>query len=238
MSRPEAILEYQKVDLQRQQIETNLRTTEARVRYNKLAKLLKTQKATLDKLTEDLDAVSAMIQKLKSQHDTVVKRLDLETSEMETLQGDEETTAEEMTEFRHDIERLNREIGSIEKELKQTFAALEHQVGEHQKTRQIEVKAKKEFDQTKEICLKERDDAQKDLDALDQQLAGLEKNVDPKLMMRYKRARQHHGTPVVPVVNGKCSGCNMGLPTLALSKLSGNAVVAECENCGRLLYME
>lgn len=238
MSRPDAILDYQKVDLEKQQTEAGLRNTEARIRYGKLNKLLKAQQATLKKLTDDLELISASVQRLNRQHQQVLKRLELETSELETLEDDAETTAEEMTEFRHDIERLNREVTAIEKDLKQTFTTLERQIAEYQKTRQVAVKAKKEYDQVKEICIKERDDVQKELDNFDRQLGELEKNVDPKLMTRYKRARQHYGTPVVPVKDGKCSGCNMGLPTLALSRLSGGMIVAECENCGRLLYME
>lgn len=238
MSRPEAILAYQNVDLEKQQLETNVRTTEARQRYNKLSKLLKNQQATIKKLTDDLDVIAASLKKLNQQHEEILSRIELESSELDILVGDEEATAEELTEFRHGIERLSREASSIEKELKQTYATLERQIAEFQKTRQVAVKAKKEYDQVRETCLKERDDAQKDLEAFDAKLASLEKNVDPKLMARYKRARQHFGMPVVPVKGGKCSGCNMGLPTLALSKLSGAGAVIECENCGRLLFME
>lgn len=238
MSRPIALLEYQDIDLEKQQIENGLRTTDARQRFNKLSKLLKTQQATLKKLTDDLEAIEETAKRLNRDYQAAAKRLELESSELEILEGDEETTAAEMTEFRQDIERLNKELVAIEKELKQTFALLDQQVAEFQKTRQIGSKAKKEYDQVREICLKERDDAQKELDALDADMAQKERRIDPKLMARYKRARQHHGTPVVPVREAKCSGCNMELPTLALSRLLGNGAVIECENCGRLLYIE
>lgn len=238
MSRPKAILDYQEVDLAKQQIESGLRTTEARQRFNKLSKLLKTQQATLNKLSEDLETVAAAVKRLNQQYQAAAKRLELETSELSILEGDEETTAAEMTEFRQDIERLNKELNAIEKDLKATYASLEQQVAEFQKTRQIGAKAKKEYDQVRELCLKERDDAQKELDALDADMARLERYVDPRLMARYKRARQHHGMPVVPVREAKCSGCNMELPTLALSRMLGDGVVIECENCGRLLYIE
>jgi len=238
MSRPIALLEYQEIDLEKQQVENGLRTTDARQRFNKLSKLLKTQQATLKKLTDDLEAIEETAKRLNRDYQAAAKRLELESSELEILEGDEETTAAEMTEFRQDIERLNKELVAIEKELKQTYASLEQQVAEFQKTRQVGSKAKKEYDQVREICLKERDDAQKELDALDADMAKKERTIDPKLMARYKRARQHHGTPVVPVREAKCSGCNMELPTLALSRLLGNGAVIECENCGRLLYIE
>ncbi|MBR0426437.1 MAG: hypothetical protein IJK01_10060 [Clostridia bacterium] len=238
MSKPIALLAYQDVDLEKQQVENGLRTTDARVRLNKLSKLLKTQQATLKKLTDDLEAVTAVEKRINQQYQATAKRLELETSELQILENDEETTAEEMTEFRQDIEKLNKELSTMEKELKQTFASLEQQIAEFQKTRQIGSKAKKEYDQLREICNREKDDAQKELDALDTEMLRKERDVDPKLMARYKRARMHHGTPVVPVKEAKCSGCNVGLPTLALSRLLGDGAVIECENCGRLLYID
>lgn len=238
MSRPVELLKYQSIDQKKQQEELNLKNTEARIRFGKLNKLLKTQQTAIKKLTDDLDLLSASFQRLNQQHQQLIHRLDLETSELDTLTGDEEATAEELTEFRHDIERLNRESSSIEKELKQTLSTLEKQIAEYQKSRQIAMKAKKEYDQVKAICIQERDDAQKLFDDLDRQLAGIESTMDQKLVARYKRARLHHSVPVVPVKNGKCSGCNMAMPTLALSKLSGTSMVIECENCGRLLYLE
>ena len=238
MSRPVALLAYQEVDLAKQQVENGLRTTDARQRFNKLAKLLKTQQATMKKLTDELETFAQTAKRLNQQYQAAAKRLALETNEWGILEGDEETTAAEMTEFRRDIERLNKELSAIEKELKATYAALEQQMAEFQKTRQIGAKAKKEYDQVREICIKERDEAQKELDSLDADMAKCERRVDPRLMTRYKRARQHHGTPVVPVRDAKCSGCNMELPTLALSRLLGDGAVIECENCGRLLYIE
>ncbi len=94
MSRPEAILAYQNVDLEKQQLETNVRTTEARQRYNKLSKLLKNQQATIKKLTDDLDVIAASLKKLNQQHEEILSRIELESSELEILVGDEEASAE------------------------------------------------------------------------------------------------------------------------------------------------
>ena len=176
--------------------------------------------------------------RLKTQHEAVLKRLDLETSEFETLKSDEECTSEEMTEFRMDIEKLHREIVRLEKEIKQLFQNLDAAVSEYQKTRQQGVKAKKEYDQVKILCQKEKDDASIDMLALDKKMEELEKKVSPSLMTRYKRVRLHHNIPVVEVRDGKCSGCNMGLPSLAIRRLVGEDMILECENCGRLLYAD
>ena len=238
MSRPIALLAYQEADLEKQQIEADLRTTANRVKMNKLAKFIKQQQATLNKLTEDIETFSAEFARLNTQYTALLDRLDLETSEFETLKGDEECTSEEMTEFRHDIEKLQRESNNLEKEIKQLFRTVDDAIAEFQKTRQQGSKAKKEYDQLKIVCQKEKDDAAIDLLAADRKMEELEKKVSPTLMNRYKRVRQHYNMPVVEVKDGKCGGCNMSLPSLAIRRLIGEDMILECENCGRLLYAD
>lgn len=238
MSKPIALLAYQEADIEKQQIETDLKSTPNRAKLNKLAKFIKQQQATLLKLNEEMESFSASMAQLNTQYTAVLDRLDLESSEFETLKGDEECTSEEMTEFRHDIEKLQREAGNLEKEIKQLFRNIDEAIGEFQKTRQQGVKAKKEFDQLKVVCQKEKDDAAIDVLAAEKKMEELEKRVNPALMNRYKRVRLHHSVPVVEVKDGKCSGCNMSLPSLAIRRLVGEDMILECDNCGRLLYAD
>ncbi len=238
MSRPIALLAYQEADIEKQQIEAALRTTDNRVKLNKLAKFIKQQQATLLKLNDDMESFSSALSKMNAQHSAVLDRLDLETSEFDTLKGDEECTSEEMTEFRHDIEKLQREANNLEKEIKQLFRTLDEAIAEFQKARQQGAKAKKEYDQLKVVCQKEKDDAAIEVLAAEKKMEELEKKVNPTLMNRYKRARLHQNVPVVEVRDGKCSGCNMSLPSLAIRRLVGEDMILECENCGRLLYAD
>ena len=127
---------------------------------------------------------------------------------------------------------------NLEKEIKQLFQNLDSAVQEYQKTRQQGVKAKKEYDALKVVCQKEKDDAAIDMLAIDKKMEELERRVSPSLMTRYKRVRLHHAMPVVEVRDGKCSGCNMALPSLAIRRLVGEDMILECENCGRLLYAD
>ena len=238
MSKPMALLAYQEADLEKQQIENGLRATPNRVKLNKLTKYIKQQQASLAKLTEDMEGFTASMARMNAQHKAVLDRLDLETSEFDTLKGDEECTSEEMTEFRHDIEKLQREANNLEKEIKQLFHTLDDAVAEYQKIRQQGAKAKKEYDQLKVVCQKEKDDAAIDMLAADRKMEELAKKVSPALMARYNRVRKHHPNPVVEVRDGKCSGCNMSLPSLAIRRLIGEDMILECENCGRLLYAD
>lgn len=45
-----------------------------------------------------------------------------------------------------------------------------------------------------------------------------------------------NGLGIVRVVNGRCEGCNISLPTSTLELLKSNNDVYLCENCARILY--
>ena len=238
MTKLEYLLMYQKADLKKQQLENNLRTTESRQKLNKITKLLREQQTTIQKLSDDADAQQNTLTKLMAQQEGIVHELDLNHSEMETLEADDMVTAEELTEFRQDVERLNREISRLEKDVKALLDQLEKTSAEYQKARSLGGRAKKEYDRLKAVCEVERTEGAADITAATKEMETVERQVDPTFLAKYKRARVHHSQPVVPVVNEKCSGCNMSLPMAVIKKLSSQETVLECENCGRVLYYQ
>ena len=238
MTKLEYLLMYQKADLKKQQLENNLRTTESRQKLNKITKLLREQQATIQKLTEDADGQQTALGKLLAQQESLSHELELNHSEMETLEADEEVTAEELTEFRTDVERLNRELGRLEKDVKGLLDQLEKTSTDFQKARSLGAKAKKEYDRLKAVVEVEKTEGAAGIATATKEMETVERQVDPTFLAKYKRARVHHSMPVVPVVNEKCSGCNMSLPMAVIKKLSNQDNVMECENCGRILYQK
>ena len=238
MTKLEYLLMYQKADLKKQQLENAVKTTESRQKLNKITKLLREQQATIQKLTEDADAQQNALSKLLAQQDGLSHELELNHSEMETLEGDEEVTAEELTEFRMDVERLNRELSRLEKDVKGLLDQLEKTSADFQKARSLGGRAKKEYDRLKAVCEVERAESAAEITAATKEMDTVERQVDPTFLAKYKRARVHHSMPVVPVVNEKCSGCNMSIPMAVIKKLSNQETVLECENCGRILYQK
>lgn len=238
MTKLEYLLMYQKADLKKQQLENNLRTTESRQKLNKITKILRDQQAAIQKLTEDANAQQTALTKLLSQQEGLAHELELNHSEMETLEADDQVTAEELTEFRQDVERLNRELSRLEKDVKGLLDQLEKTSADFQKARSLGGRAKKEYDRLKAVVEVEKAEGAADIAAATKEMETVERQVDPTFLAKYKRARVHHSMPVVPVVNEKCSGCNMSLPMAVIKKLSNQENVMECENCGRILYQK
>ncbi len=238
MGKLDAMLLYQQTEQKKLEAEQAVRSTPARQKLSRLHKLLKTQQATIQKLTEETETRLSQINKLSEQAKRLEERIELENSELATITGDEESTAAEMTELRVDIERLQKEINQVVREAKKLLSEAEKAAEEYRETNLTAKNAKKEYDQVRAVCEKERDDSAEMLASFDEKLERIRKDVDPALFQRYEKVKQHYAAPIVPVIGGKCSGCNMSLPMVMLKRLNAPDAVLECENCGRILYSE
>ena len=238
MGKLDAMLLYQQTEQKKLEAEQAVRSTPARQKLSRLHKLLKTQQATIQKLTEETETRLSQINKLSEQAKRLEERIELENSELATITGDEESTAAEMTELRVDIERLQKEINQVVREAKKLLSEAEKAAEEYRETNLTAKNAKKEYDQVRAVCEKERDDSAEMLASFDEKLEQIRKDVDPALFQRYEKVKQHYAAPIVPVIGGKCSGCNMSLPMVVLKRLNAPDAVLECENCGRILYSE
>lgn len=238
MGKLDAMLLYQQTEQKKLEAEQAVRSTPARQKLSRLYKLLKTQQATIQKLTEETETRLSQINKLSEQAKRLEERIELENSELATITGDEESTAAEMTELRVDIERLQKEINQVVREAKKLLSEAEKAAEEYRETNLTAKNAKKEYDQVRAVCEKERDDSAEMLASFDEKLEQIRKDVDPALFQRYEKVKQHYAAPIVPVIGGKCSGCNMSLPMVMLKRLNAPDAVLECENCGRILYSE
>lgn len=238
MGKLDAMLLYQQTEQKKLEAEQAVRSTPARQKLSRLHKLLKTQQATIQKLTEETETRLSQINKLSEQAKRLEERIELENSELATITGDEESTAAEMTELRVDIERLQKGINQVVREAKKLLSEAEKAAEEYRETNLTAKNAKKEYDQVRAVCEKERDDSAEMLASFDEKLEQIRKDVDPALFQRYEKVKQHYAAPIVPVIGGKCSGCNMSLPMVMLKRLNAPDAVLECENCGRILYSE
>lgn len=236
MRKMDALWAYQEAEIAKAEVETEIRSTPARQKLNKLHKQLKTQQAIVAKLTEDIESYEQQLAKLKEQVEKLEERLDVESSELETIRKDDESTAEEMTELKGDIERLSREISQGVRETKNLLTEIEKAMDDYQNTLRTAAKAKKEYDALREECEKERDERADELNRHDKTIEELAKKVDPALLKRYKQVQKHHAVPIAHVVSSKCGGCNMSLPMVMLKKIATTDGIVECENCGRILY--
>jgi len=62
--------------------------------------------------------------------------------------------------------------------------------------------------------------------------------IDEALLSQYDRIFKSKGdSAVAPLVGGICGGCHMKVTASTLNKAKGEKEIAQCEQCGRLLYV-
>lgn len=72
--------------------------------------------------------------------------------------------------------------------------------------------------------------------SLDEKIAEVENELDPRVRRRYDRLAANTDRVVVPAINGTCYGCFVSVPTSVASDPGERARLRNCDHCGRFLY--
>lgn len=67
--------------------------------------------------------------------------------------------------------------------------------------------------------------------------AELAAGVSPSILARYENLRRSFPDPVVPVVNGICTGCKLRVSGHTVERARNTDEIVTCENCSRILYV-
>ncbi|MBK1827657.1 zinc ribbon domain-containing protein [Haloferula rosea] len=163
---------------------------------------------------------------------------------------------------RNTITRLKQQ--QFETRKNEEFQALGHEVERYAaevddlETQQLEWMEKadaqrKILDQAEAVLAKSQKVVDEDLAALKERGKNLEKEklevqaererlaseVEEELLSLYDRLLvKKKGVAIAPVHAGQCGGCHVKLIPSTLVKVQAEREIAQCENCGRILYSE
>jgi predicted nucleic acid-binding Zn-ribbon protein len=145
-------------------------------------------------------------------------------------------TNEQYRAFQHEISWCKDAIRKAEDSILELMGEgepLEVNVREAEKALAAE---KKVVEREKEEARKRTADDQAMLSDTTEERAKLARQVDPKLLERYERARKRWGTGVSDATSGKCSECHIALRPQQFQDLKRGEDVLFCESCGRILF--
>lgn len=66
----------------------------------------------------------------------------------------------------------------------------------------------------------------------------LAREVDPALREQYERLLQEYENPVVPLREGRCTGCRLQVSEITAERVREGREIVTCENCLRILYAQ
>lgn len=100
-------------------------------------------------------------------------------------------------------------------------------------------KGKKAIKSIEEEIEKKKVEVKPQLDAIDKELALLDKKIDATLMKKYKEKKESKVFPVFVYLTSKnsCGGCGVQLSLSSISKIDNNGLL-ECEQCKKVIVKQ
>lgn len=143
----------------------------------------------------------------------------------------------ELVNLEQDVQGLKRHLGQREEVLLDAMGVVESSeagVGSLQK--QVE-HLTAEWEHERESLEVLKNSTETEIGRLTQSRNLLRNEIEPEAARHYDLLSQAKGTAVVKVELGRCTGCNLTIPTGRWQKARAGEVV-ECGSCGRILYVE
>ncbi len=225
--------DYQTADLALTRFEAALKKSKTRSRLLAVRKTLVQQQSrvkdldvSLHEAYEDCARVAGEVQKVR-------KQIEALTNETE---NSKEQDLRQIKLVLRAMEECNRALNDMYRQIEKNHRLAEGAEAVIKEVRTKLTKGKKEFDALKEQHDKELADAAQELERLRDTAQQKEAGIPKDLLAHYKKVKRTRINPVAKVNNDKCSGCNMAIPSLILSRLRCGDAVVECDSCGRILY--
>lgn len=231
MSELEIMLQYQEVDGKIRAIEQEIAATEERKKFISARKFL-------EKASEKLELLDNRALSLERSAASLTRKyLELadSLSEFSALDDLVEQGAD-VSFYKKQALSISEQLKGIKAEINQLISAINAAQKDYASLKQQTLAAQKQFKEYKIKYLDIKESRAAELDALQRQLAAIEKKGNPEVFAKYKAKRREHIFPIIGELReNRCPFCGMDLPIALQSHLSDGRVI-ECDSCHRFIY--
>lgn len=228
-----ALIAYQIQDAKLREIEKTLSGSEERKKMGSAKKYLLGVEESVNKLDDRALELKGIYSKTAEEQKKLLEQQAELSEALDSINDEKEASflIKKADELIAKIKALNAEATKIADEIKTI-------VSEYDKikatTRAAQVQYKENADKYKELEASLKTEKEQ----VEKELATLKKGVDANLMERYLKKRADKMYPIVYAVKGNaCGACRMELSMADMNKLK-NGEVIDCEQCGRMIYLE
>ncbi len=225
------LLEYQEADLAVDAAEKQVKSCKERKTANAMKQRFEIAVEERKKLIGARDAAEKELQNIANEIDKLSSLAQIDRAK---------DAPEESDAIAKLIAEIDKLISSLKK-AEEKIAKIDSLVAENEKKineyATIANKAKDEFNINKAGYDKIKQEAKPEIDRLktirDEKAAA----VDKALFDKYQKLKANKIIPTAPLQNSRCGGCHMEMPSFTVSNAVKNGY-CECENCGRITYIE
>ena len=229
----ENLLEYQSKDFEIFKLEKQLYDGEDKKVINDMIRKVKDSQNRSLQLEKNATDLVNEFENLKKSFDENIKKLNMMTnSNVERL------SETDFSSYETSINALVNNLSLIENKLSYFAKKINVILTDFEQAKKTYNNARQEYLKHKTLYDEKEGQLKPQIDEKSKELAKLEKNIDVKLLARYKSKRQDKKFPILVPLNGNdCGGCQMQLSYASISSLKENEVI-ECEHCRRLIYFK
>ena len=222
----EQILAYQNLDSKIIKLKRELEKDPAKQNINNAMAIAKDFQNKLVELDSFASKTLADFEKNKKRYAEVYKDFDkLNKQDVSNFSSDQ-------------LNSLSNELGSLERSISALADSISNILKNFEYCKQNIMSSKQKFMENKQRLSQLEEKIAPQVNAIKKQMQDMEKDIDPKILAKYKSIRQDKIFPVfVPLNNNSCGGCSMSLASASTSKLKDIGYL-ECEQCRRYIYFE
>lgn len=233
MKQLDLLWQYQKLDLEMDELEKQIKSSSLRHKLVKLMNYLKEQQAQLIKLNDEADKKNHIYTRIKHEFENINDGLKadeeyLATGEAKNLKQLEQMekrmfqAQEKLGKKENELAALLDDMESFNKRLQDVRSRINRGKDEYAKN-------KKEYDETMKVV----QNRYVSIKAKRDEIGG---KIEDILLNKYRGLKPSHSIGVADIEQGRCGGCNMTLASLVIQNVKEQIRPVECENCGRILY--
>lgn len=232
-----ALWSYQAAEIELEDLERSLKNTDTRKRLVRQQQLFKKNQTHLRQIEQELVLTQNALGEITAHVDSLRRQMREKQEEIQEIEGYDLDDL-----FSDDVHELTKECeairGALEASKGKLSAIMKKLISSETDITETLVKmsrAKKSFDELKLLHSQELAAGKGDLELKQQQVHAAARNVPADLLNQYRKIKQHRANPVAHLVNKRCQGCNMEVPSGVLQEIRNGDHVVVCENCGRIL---
>lgn len=227
----EKLLKYQEEDSKLLKLEQEVAGSEERKKYLQAKNFLTKAPEQLDRLESKAGEMSALLSELNKKYDEICETLkDFENLD-ELVEG-----GADISFYKKNLTSITDQLKSLKSEINALVSSVKSADEEYQSLKKKTIAVQKQYKDYSETYKAYRDKKLAEMSVVQKSLASLEKDIDAKILAKYKEKRSERIFPVICALNGdRCSKCGTEL-SIAGKEIVGGGKVIECENCHRFLY--
>lgn len=229
----EKILEYQKLDANLLALEREVENDPTKQNLSRAMTLVKDSQNQL--LLLDSTAKQAI-----SDYENTKCNFEKDFAELENFVKEDLSSLpqELLNEKLEKINSLSSKLALLERELSLQAENINNIMKNFDQLKKSIIINKQKYNENKERFEELSKKFTPQIEEIKNQMAVMEKGIDPKVLAKYKHLRQDKIFPIfVPLNGNSCGGCSMEIPSALMSSLKENGFL-ECEQCRRFIYID